>query len=61
MGTSNRAATYRLSVAMRADGENNSGEGGTASPVRQRSVSCFGELYGALGKLAEARDRAEVD
>jgi hypothetical protein len=56
MGTSNRAAAYRLGVATRADGENNSGEGGTTSPVRQRSVSCFGELYGALGKLAEAWD-----
>jgi hypothetical protein len=29
--------------------------------VRQHSVSCVGELYGALGKLVEARDRAEMD
>jgi hypothetical protein len=29
--------------------------------VRQHSVSCVGELYGALGKLFEARDRAEMD
>jgi hypothetical protein len=61
MGVSNRAVAYRLGVATRADGKNNSGEGGTTSSVRQRSVSCFGELYGALGKLAEARDRAEMD
>jgi hypothetical protein len=48
-------------VATRAGGENNSDEGGTASPVRHRLVSCFGELYGTLGKLAEARDLAEMD
>jgi hypothetical protein len=24
-------------------------------------ISCFGELYWALGKLAEALDRVEVD
>jgi hypothetical protein len=48
-------------VATRAGGENNSGKGGTASPVRQRSVSCIGELYGALGKLAEARDQADME
>jgi hypothetical protein len=47
-------------VATRAGGENNSNEGGTASPVKWRPVSCFGELYGALGKLAEARDRVEM-
>jgi hypothetical protein len=52
---------YRLVVATRAGGENNYGEGGTASPVRQCPVSCFGELYRALGKLTEARDRMEMD
>jgi hypothetical protein len=56
MGASNRAAAYRSGVATCAGWENNSCEGGTASPVRQRSVSCFGELYRALGKLVEARD-----
>jgi hypothetical protein len=61
MGASKQAAANRLGMATCASGENNSGEGGTASPVRQRSVSCFEELYGALGKLAEARDRAEMD
>jgi hypothetical protein len=61
MGASNRAASYRLGVATRVGGKNNSGECGTASPVRQHSVSCFGELYGALGNLAETRDRAEMD
>jgi hypothetical protein len=52
---------YRLGVATCAGGKNNSNEGGTTSLGRQRSVSCFRELYGALGKLAEARDRAEMD
>jgi hypothetical protein len=47
---------YRLVVATRTDGENNSDEAGTASPVKQRPISCFGELYEALGKLVEARD-----
>jgi hypothetical protein len=56
MGASNRAVAYRSGVATRAGGENNSDEGGTASLVRQRSVYYFGELYGALGKLVEARD-----
>jgi hypothetical protein len=60
MGVSNRTVAYRLVVATRAGGGNNSGEGGTASPVRKRSVTCFGQLYGALGKLAEALDRLEV-
>jgi hypothetical protein len=35
-------------------------EGGTTSPVRVRSVSCFGKLYRALGKLVVALDRLEV-
>jgi hypothetical protein len=48
--------SYRLVVATRVGGENNSGEGGTASPVKYRPVSCFGELYGVLGKLTEAWD-----
>jgi hypothetical protein len=61
MEASNRAAAYRSGVATCTGGENNSGEGGMASPVRQRSVSCFGELYEALGKLVEARDRAGMD
>jgi hypothetical protein len=47
---------YRLVVAMRAGGENNSDKGGMVSPVKQRLISCFEELYGALGKLAEAWD-----
>jgi hypothetical protein len=47
---------YRSVVATRTDGENNSDEGGTTSPVKQCPVSCFRELYGALGKLDEARD-----
>jgi hypothetical protein len=60
MGASNRTVAYRLVVATRAGGGNNSGEGGTASPVRKRSVTCFEELYGALGKLPEALDQLEV-
>jgi hypothetical protein len=47
---------YRLVVATRTGRENNSDEGGTTSLVKQRPVSCFEELYGALGKLAEAQD-----
>jgi hypothetical protein len=47
---------YRLVVATRTGGENNSDEGGTASLVKQHLVSCFGELYGAMEKLVEARD-----
>jgi hypothetical protein len=34
MGASNRTMTYQLVVATRASGGNNSGEGGTTSPVR---------------------------
>jgi hypothetical protein len=60
MGASNRTMAYRLVVATRAGGRNNSDEGGTVSPVRLRLVSCFGEIYRALGKLAEALDRLEV-
>jgi hypothetical protein len=47
---------YQLVVATCTGRENNSDECGTASPVKQRLVSCSGELYGALGKLADARD-----
>jgi hypothetical protein len=60
VGARNWTMAYRLVVATRTGGENNSDNGGTASPVKQRPVSCFGELYGALGKLAEARDLAEM-
>jgi hypothetical protein len=37
-----------------------SGEGGTTSPVRMCSVSCFEKLYRALGKLVDALDRLEM-
>jgi hypothetical protein len=40
---------YRFVVATCTGRENNSNEGGTASPVKQRLVSCSEELYGALG------------
>jgi hypothetical protein len=60
MGASNRTMAYLLVVATRVGGRNNSDEGGTASPVRIRLVSCFGKLYEALGKLANALDRLEV-
>ena len=39
--------SYRLVVATRVGGENNSGEGGTASPVKYRPVSCSDELCAA--------------
>jgi hypothetical protein len=60
MGASNRTMAYRIVVAMRAIGRNNSGEGETTSLVRVRSVSYFGKLYGALGKLVDAPDQLEV-
>jgi hypothetical protein len=34
MGMGNQTMAYRLVVATRAGGGNNSGEGGTSSPVR---------------------------
>jgi hypothetical protein len=40
---------YRLVVAMRAGGENNSGEGGTASPVKQHLIPASGSSTGLWG------------